>query len=397
MNICYLIRAFSNQAGTESYVYNMSRALAGLGHQVHIVSLTGKGRRNFCGYEDKIFIHRLNFKEASFKGSSLLGQVFPLDIWRYGRFINKILPGLTDKHAIDIIEATDWGIDAWAYCARRKVPVCVRLHGYPGFKGEFDRGLLKKWPKNYFQWYLFRKHLLGADLVTGVSNAYIDFVRQAWELKEKEIQNIPITVDLDIFHPAEVPREAQTVLFAGRLEKSKGIEVLAQAIPLVLKELPGAKFYLAGQDHGRGDSRRTWSQYLTEKYGREIIIYLGSLTTQELVRYYRSATVCVVPSLYEPGGTAVFESMACGCPLIASAVGGLVEIVDDRRTGLLIRPASARALADAIIELLRKPEMRREISQNAVEVIRKNYDLNSAVRQTLAAYTRTIKSFKGRK
>jgi len=397
MNICYLIRSFSNQAGTESYVYNMSRALAELGHQVHIVSLTGKGQRDFNGFEDKIFVHRLNFKQVSFRGSRQLENVFPLDTWRYGQCINKILPDLIDKHAIDIIEATDWGTDAWAYLNKRKVPVCVRLHGYPGFKDEFDRGILKKWPKNYFLWSIFRKHLSGADLVTGVSKSYTDFVWNAWELKERDVQIIPISVDLNVFRPAEAPGEDQAILFAGRLEKSKGIEVLAQAIPLVLKNLPGARFYLAGRDYRYMDSRQTCSQYLIENFGKGTIIYLGSLPTQELVQYYRSATVCIVPSLYEPGGTAVFEAMACGCPVIASKVGGLVEVIRDRQTGSLIPPAEARALADAIIELLQKPQMRREISQNALESIRKNFDINNIVRQTLDAYTRTIGSFKTRK
>ena len=397
MNICYLIRSFSNQAGTESYVYNMAKALAGLGHTVHIVSMTGKGRRDLTGFEDKIFIHQLYLKEESFRGSRLLEQVFPLFTWRYGRAIGKILPALIDKHALDIIEATDWGIDAWDYIAGRKVPVCVRLHGYPGFKEELDRGLLKEWPKNYFQWCLFRKHLSGADLVTGVSGAYADFAREAWELKERDVQIIPISVDLTAFNPAEASREDRTILFAGRLEKSKGIEVLAQAIPLILKELPDARFYLAGQDQHRPDSRQTWSQYLTSAYGKERIIYLGSLSTSELVRYYRSAALCVVPSLYEPGGTVVFEAMACGCPVIASGVGGLVELIKDRQTGALIRPGEARALAAAAIELLQRPELRKELSQNALRFVREKFDINNIVRRTLEAYAQTIGLFKTRK
>ncbi|MCX5793007.1 MAG: glycosyltransferase family 4 protein [Elusimicrobia bacterium] len=397
MNICYLIRAFSNQAGTESYVYNMARTLAALGHRVHIVSLTGQGRKDFTGFEDKIFLHQLALEEVPFKGSRFLEQVFPLYAWRYGKLIGKILPGLVEKHSIDMIEATDWGTDAWAYSGERKVPVCVRLHGYPGFKDEFDRGIMKKWPKNRFLWSLFRKHLSSADLVTGVSEAYTGFVRKAWELKELDVKLIPISVDLSVFHPAEVPGEEQAIIFAGRLEKSKGIEVLAEAIPLILKKLPNTKFYLAGQDRERGDTPQTWSQYLIERFGTERIIYLGSLPTRELVHYYQTAAVCVVPSLYEPGGTAVFESMACGCPVIASRVGGLVEIVKDRRTGLLVPPAEAQVLADAAVELLQDPRMRRELSQNALEAIRKNFDIKSSARQALAAYARTIGSFKERK
>lgn len=161
MNICYLIHSFSDQAGTESYVYNMSIALAKLGHHVHIVSLTGKGQRDFKGLEDKIFIHQFGLKGASFRGFLRLESIFPLLRWRYGRLIKRILPVIIKNQAIDIIEATDWGVDAWDYLPKRQVPVCVRLHGYPGFKDEFDRGILKKMaPKLYLLDYFKETHFI---------------------------------------------------------------------------------------------------------------------------------------------------------------------------------------------------------------------------------------------
>ena len=397
MNICYLIHLFSTQAGTESYVYNMSIALAKLGHNVHIVSLTGKGLWDFKGLEDKIFVHQFGLKAASFRGSRRLESIFPLFTWRYGRLIKRILPALIKNQAIDIIEATDWGADAWNYLPQRQVPVCVRLHGYPGFKVEFDKGILKKWPKNYIYWTILRKHILSADLVTGVSKSYTDFVRKAWEIKEKDVQIIPIAVNLNVFHPNDISREDQSILFAGRLEKSKGIEILAQAIPLILKKLPKARFYFAGADYKYDGSQQTWSQYLIKDFGKEHIVYLGSLPTQELIRYYQTSTICVMPSLYEPGATVAFEAMACGCPVIASKVGALEELIKDRQTGLLTPPGDAAALADGLIELLQKDQLRREISQKALESIHKYFDLNKIAQQTVDAYTKTIKVFKTKK
>src|ERR1700693_3095890 len=108
MNICYLVRSLSTRGGTENYVYNMSRALAGLGHNVHIVSSTGKGQWDFKGLEDKIFIHQFDFQDQALAGSWRLEGVFPLYAWRYGHLVKKILPAIVKKHAIDIIEATDW-------------------------------------------------------------------------------------------------------------------------------------------------------------------------------------------------------------------------------------------------------------------------------------------------
>ena len=393
MNICYLIPSFESQAGTENYVYHMSIALAKLGHHVHIVSLTGKGQRDFKGLDDNIFVHQISHGKNLFRWARKLERIFPLSTWLYGRLIRRFLPAIITNHAIDILEATDWGMDAWAYLSKRQVPVCVRLHGYPGFKDEFDRGTLRKWPRNYINWTIQRKHILSADLVTSVSKAYTNFVRKAWKIKDKEVAIIPIAVDLTVFRPSDIPREVQSILFAGRLENSKGIEILAQAIPVILKRFPQAKFYFAGQDCKYNDRQQTWSQLLIREFGKEHIVYLGSLSTQGLVRYYQTSTICVVPSLYEPGGTVTFEARACGCPLIASRVGGLEEVIEDRHTGLLISPGDAVALADGVIELLQQDQLRRGISQKALESVSKNFDLKIIAQQTADAYANTIKRF----
>lgn len=393
MNICYLIRSFSTRAGTESYVYHTSIAMAKLGHRVHIVSLTGKGRRVFKEQENKIFFHQVKLATNPLTRFFRLERVFPLFVWRYGKSITKVLRPIIQNRAIDIIEATDWGVDAWNYLHERQVPVCVRLHGYPGFKDEFDKKTLKTWPKKYIEWSMQRKHILSADLVTGVSKSYIDLVRMAWKIREKDIQIIPIAVDPNIFHPSDVFRENKSILFVGRLEKSKGIEILGHSIPMILKIIPEAVFYFAGEDHKRNNNKQTWSQYLISTYGKRNIVYLGSMQTEELRRYYQTSTICVVPSLYEPGGTVAFEAMACGCPVIASRVGGLEEVIQDRQTGLLVPPGDASALAGSLRELLQNEQLRQKIALNALGSVRKNFDINIIAQQTVDAYAGAIKLF----
>jgi glycosyltransferase involved in cell wall biosynthesis len=78
-------------------------------------------------------------------------------------------------------------------------------------------------------------------------------------------------------------------------------------------------------------------------------------------------------------------------------VGGLEEIIKDRQTGLLVPAGDARALADALIELLQNPQMRQQLSEKALESIREQYEINNIVWQTLDAYTHAIKLFKSRK
>lgn len=397
MNICYLIRSFSAQAGTESYVYHMSMALAELGHHVHIVSLTGKGQWDFQSFGNRITVHRFDLQSDIFSLFRRSQDFFPVSVWRYGRSVKNILPTIVKDHNIDIVEATDWGMDALAYLPIRQVPVCVRLHGYPGFKVDFDNGVLKKWSNNYIKWFFQRRHILGADLVTVVSNSYAKFVRQAWEIQNKEIQIIPIAVNLNIFHPTDAPRDDDSILFAGRLEKLKGMETLEQAISIVLKRMPEARFYFAGVDHLHGNCRQTWSQHLIKTHGLKNIVYLGSLSTKELVRYYQRSTVCVIPSLYEPGATVAFEAMACGCAILATKVGGLLDIIEDRKSGLLTPPGDPSALAEGLMELLRNKQLRQDLTQEALDSVRRNFDINTIRQRTLDAYGNAIERFKRRR
>jgi len=393
MNICYLVRSFGTRAGTEGYVEQMARALAKQGHRIHIVSMTGEDRLPSSDPKSQIVFHRVTVEKSFFGRALRLERHFPLFVSLYGKAVAKRLSALVADQSIDIIEATDWGMDAWAYLPKRRVPVCVRLHGYPGFKDEFDRGILKAWPRNHFNWKRQRKHILSADLVTGVSRAYRDFVREAWELPEKRMDVIPIGIDPTVFHPGEAARAAKSVLFVGRLEASKGIGTLAKAIPEILKAIPEAVFQFAGADRPHEEGRQSWSQYLIGEHGEEHIAYLGSIQTPELLRHFQTATLCVVPSLYEPGGSVALEAMACGCPVLASRVGGLGEAIQDGRTGCLVPPGDAAALAEGVIALLRDAAFRREHAQRALEAVRDNYDLDTVARQTVEAYAEAIRTF----
>jgi glycosyltransferase involved in cell wall biosynthesis len=393
MNICYLVRSFSARAGTESYVCHTAIALAKQGHRVHVVSLTGQERALFKDFNNKIVFHKIKLKDSVAFRLLRLECFFPLSVFLYGKAIARVLSALIEDQAIDIVEATDWGMDAWAYLPERRVPVCVRLHGYPGCKAEFDSKTLKAWPKNYINWVMQRNHILDADLVTAVSQGYIDFVRVAWEIKKKYIRIIPIAIDRSIFHPFERIRKNNAILFVGRLESAKGMATLGRAICLILKIIPEAVFYFAGVDHQCDDKQQTWSRYLISKFGNKHIVYLGSIQTQDLIRCYQEATICVVPSLYEPGGTVIFEAMACGCPVLASRVGGLEEVIQDRHSGLLVPPGDAAALAAGMLELLQDPQLRQQYAQNALESVRNKFDINAIATQTVQAYAEAITTF----
>jgi glycosyltransferase involved in cell wall biosynthesis len=145
-----------------------------------------------------------------------------------------------------------------------------------------------------------------------------------------------------------------TVGFAGRLTWPKGVDVLVRAFALAGRELPEADLVVAGDGEERGRLECLAAELGIE--GR--VRLLGHLPHSEAERALSSAWVQAVPSRYEePFGLVAAEAMMRGTAVVASRIGGLAEVVEHERTGLLVEPGDEHALADAFVRLLSDREL----------------------------------------
>jgi starch synthase len=145
-----------------------------------------------------------------------------------------------------------------------------------------------------------------------------------------------------------------SVVFVGRVTRQKGLQVLLRAATRIA---PGAQLVLCA---GRADTQELEEEVssLAARLvaSRSDFIWIpGMLAKYEVIQILSHATVFVCPSLYEPLGIVNLEAMACGTAVVASAVGGIPEVVDDGRTGLLVPPDDDAALALAINALIDDP------------------------------------------
>jgi glycosyltransferase involved in cell wall biosynthesis len=136
-----------------------------------------------------------------------------------------------------------------------------------------------------------------------------------------------------------VPR----ALFVGADFTRKGGQVLLEAWPIVRKEVPNAELVIAGP------KRNPSSADLPG------VRWVGRVNHDEVAALYRSASVFVLPSLFEPWGFVFMEAMGNGLPCVATACCAMPEIIDDGVTGRLVAPGKAQPLAEALIELLADP------------------------------------------
>ena len=209
---------------------------------------------------------------------------------------------------------------------------------------------------------LARRVLRRARLVICASNALAD---SAWELGAREVRVIPSGVDV----PEEVADEAEPpeVLFAGRLSPEKGILELVEAAN-------GMTLVVAGDGPLRD----------------RVPGALGFVPHHALGPLYERAAVVAVPSHREGFGVVCAEAMAYGRPVVAGAVGGLLDLVADGETGLLVPPRDVPALREALERLIGDRELRRRMGEAARERVRSRFAWPAVTDATLAAYEEAL-------
>ena len=209
---------------------------------------------------------------------------------------------------------------------------------------------------------LARRVLRRARLVICASNALADSAR---ELGAREVRVIPSGVDV----PEEVAEEAEPpeVLFAGRLSPEKGILELVEAAN-------GMTLVVAGDGPLRD----------------RVPGALGFVPHHALGPLYERAAVVAVPSHREGFGVVCAEAMAYGRPVVAGAVGGLLDLVADGETGLLVPPRDVPALREALERLIGDRELRRRMGEAARERVRTRFAWPAVTDATLAAYEEAL-------
>jgi glycogen(starch) synthase len=207
-----------------------------------------------------------------------------------------------------------------------------------------------------------RKTTLLADEVTSPSQALLNWTSEAWALDRAKTRVIP-----NVFEPSasllslSPERDSRTVCFVGRLEVRKGVLELAKAIPMVLARAPDARFVFVGRSLPHPSTGEPLDEVILKIAGpaaARSITFAGGVNSDQVSGYLAASAVAVFPSYWENFPYVCLEAMSAACAVIGSNAGGMAEIIDDNRTGILVAPRSPRQIAAAIIDLLNSPAKR---------------------------------------
>lgn len=215
---------------------------------------------------------------------------------------------------------------------------------------------------------LLPRVLRWADAVTVVSMHSKDILEKYYQIKTHYIPNAIDVGDL----PRGTKRISDfQILFAGRLFKVKGLDILIKAMSSVNRKYPNATLVVAGE--GKEKDKLT-------KLAQKLDVnakFLGYVKWENCIRLIRGSDMVVVPSRKEGLPTIVLESMALGKPVIAAKVGGIPELISNGKNGILVPPKDHVQLTDELIGVISDGEFRKRLGENAKKLISKKYNWDS--------------------
>lgn len=361
-----------NSGGIGTSIFNLSKGLIQLGHQVSILVYGQKEDEVF--EENGITFYRI--KNVKVKGLSLF-----LTQNKVEKLINK----LHFENKIDLIEAPDWtGFTAFI---QPKCPLVIRLHGSDTYFCHLEQRPVKARNK-FLESRAFKK----ADGIISVSRFTGDETNKVFKTSRSFVV-IPNAINTDNFR-ASLPNKNQKLLYFGTLIRKKG----ALELPLIFNEVylsnPEAKLILIGKDSKDklSGSDSTWQimQPLFDSNALQNVKYLGSVPYAEMEKNIEQAAVCVFPTFAEALPVSWLEAMAMQKPIVASDIGWAVEIIDDGNDGFLENPKKSQAFASKITAILADETLQNRIGMAARKKIEEKFSAEIIAQHSVDFYQKFL-------
>jgi glycosyltransferase involved in cell wall biosynthesis len=304
---------------------------------------------------------------------------------------------------LEIVDGLYEGTDALIYSFSKLTPIVIQVHGsirqhieYSSEMPTIDRAKLRG------LLFLSDTTARRADFVVALNPGAYEEMRRFVGVKQQKLRLVYHARDLtryqnkvsDIRRKLGFSNSSPLVLFVGRLEERKGVHILCQAVPSILAVLPETKFLLLGMDTPSGPGGGSFKGFVSKQLQSQgaigSTVFIDFLPDDELVQLYSASDLVVCPSLHEVASSVPLEAMACGKPVVATAVGLVPEIQLDGTNGEMVPPGDPGALAAAIVSVLRivsaGDEQRRHIAERNRRIVERRTSVADWAGEMAAIY-----------
>ncbi len=379
--------------GISPHVFELSRQLAGIGYEVHVVTKATPAAPKEEVEPSGVHVHRV---ELGATPHNFLHEIQILNRVTDLR-VRQLLESWREEGLPTIFHAHDWlSLDAARELKYEyQLPVVATIHATEsgrnhGIHTEVSRYIHEQeywltyeaWRvivcSEYMKGEVCRSFSCPEDKVDVAFNG-VDPGQFTFEATDEELA----TWRASLAEPDE-----PVVLYVGRFVREKGIHVLLSAASSVLARRPKAKFVVVG-----GGNRKSLENFVRWVGIEDRVKFTGFVSGRPLHQIYRVADVAVFPSLYEPFGIVALEGMAAGVPVVTSDAGGLKEVVLHDKTGTTSFAGDSGSLAWAILRVLDDRARTDRLREAATQRLTQDFDWKRIAEQTAAVYERVWAEF----
>ncbi len=378
MKILHLVPKYAPSiGGVETFLYDLVEEQ----RKKHRVEVLTTDLFSFKPFRRMIIKHDFDYVKR-FKAVNM----FPLLPYGLGSFSLGMLKEVLSIEDFDIIHSHSYGYFTTWLGSLKKIlkgsKHVIHTHSDPG-KRYFS--------KRFFD-SLVSKFSLVADKIITISDAEFQHLLRLG-IKREKLAKVPLGLNIRRYKKVESKSHLRDfILFVGRFEIfHKGIDILFKALKIALEKNKGLKLVMIGE----GDYNRI-KELAKSLSIINNVIFVGRLPSsregfEQLLEYYSSCRFLVLPSRFEPFGLVIIEAISMGKPVVATRVGGVLDILNEKY-GFLVEPENAGALAKAMIRMYEMSyEELSKLSINALEAS-KLYDIRKVSEEIEEIYKEVLKN-----
>lgn len=399
--------------GVAVFAHNLAKGLAKKGHDVIVIcpSFTGKPHKV---KRDGVTTHYLRSIRFPFypdqinkvpEGKEFLGMPLPRLAYRHGLWITvdpyPEMKKILHRFRPDVLHNQTAEMVAFAvrrYAKKYDVPLVSTGHAYPDNLTSQLKILkpIKRPLDAILRTYMasFLKHSEYATMPTEM--AIGDLVPKKRKHFQVTVEPLSNGVDLSQFGPKKasqkiykkfhLAQDRPIVLYVGRVDPEKSISQVVTAFAGVLEEVPEAQLVVVGD----GTDRRHLQDLVRALGIEKSVVFPGRIYPPEIMEVYRTATLFATASETETQGIVLIEAAATGLPLVAVDAGAVRELCQHKKNGILCQPGDVAEITDAMVKILKNPDVREKYSQASLEVAQK-HDLNRTLQRFVEIYQEAIR------
>lgn len=397
LHLCFFSQEYppGPVSGIGRVIHELAVGLAERGHVVRV--LTRGADEATVDLEEGVWVHRVPVTDERI----LAEDRTPKRVWAHAAEMLRELERIDEIRPIDVVQIPNWDSEGASVLEDGAFTTSLGMYTPLATLCDVDGRVDRSDPEISAMIDLERRGYLAADGLLACGMAIVEEVEAAYGIAldgdrlSLVPHGLPAVGSRDAATPAVIDTAAVDILLVGRLEPRKGVDVLLDAAAPLLVEFPELTVTLAGDDSQRDESGRTYADGLVDLVPdadtRRRVRFAGKVDDAELARRYEACDIVVVPSRYESFGLTAVEGMMRSKPVVASAVGGLVDIVEDGESGLLVSPpTSADSLRSALRRLIGDPGLRRRMGDHGRELADLRYSREAMAAGAEAHYLRLV-------